>query len=92
MSSKRCQTLDGRNHAIFIAEVLARVTLRFKSLAFAGGHILPQNQEIACHQPCAVTGRIVRLVFVDVTCVPRGTVEWPVRTDGIRSMQAIRHW
>ena len=71
-----------------------RVSLRFESLAFVGGHISTQNTEISPHRPCVRCAaiRIARLAFTCLTFVPCGIAEWFARVDRVRWTLAIGDW
>ena len=77
-------TLDGRNRAIVIAESLARVIAAIRPTSVRSNlavifHL--KNTELGPRRPCVRCAaiRIVRLAFVGVVFVPRGTAEWLAR-------------
>ena len=84
-----------RNHAIVIAESLARVIDAIRiSLAFIVGHISLENTEISPHRPCVRCAaiRIARWAFIRLAFVPHGTAEWLARVDCVRWTLAIGDW
>ena len=85
---RRFCTLDGRNHAIVIAESLARViaAIRIASVHESSCLPPPQNTGFGPHRPCVrcVAIRIARLAFIHITFVPRGIAEWLARVDRVR--------
>ena len=83
---KLTMSLDGRNHAIVIAESLARVIAAIRIASVCWRSDIPQNTQISPHRPCVRCAaiRIARLALTRLTSVSRGTAEWLARVDCVR--------
>ena len=83
--------LDGRNHAIVLAKVVAAI--RITSVRWRS-HLPPNHKLVVTDPPCVRCAAvcITPLTFIHVTVAPYGIAEWLARVSGISKPPVKTRW